>query len=199
MFKDAGARGGATEGAHAADLARKIDQHQLARLDFADQFGPDHVESDGFRSEHDRLSHPPHHQRPNTKRVAAGDHAFGRHHDQRIGALDQPQGIHQPVSDGGIAAGGNEVDDHLGVRGRLEDRSLADKIAAQHHCVRDIAIVRHGKSAAGKIGIKRLDVPEARSPGGRIAHMARCHMAGQGGDGFGGGEFSATWPRPRLE
>ncbi len=48
--------------------------------------------------------------------------------------------------------------------------------------------MRHGKAAAGEIGIERLDVAQARSAGGGIAHVARRHVSGQFGDGFGGGE-----------
>jgi len=121
VFKNAGARCGAAEGAHRADLAREIDQHQLARLDFADNFGADHIEGDGFGGEQDRFAHPAHHQRTDAQRIAAGDHALRRHYDKGIGAFDQTQRIHQPIGDGGITTGGDKVDDDFSVGRRLED------------------------------------------------------------------------------
>ena len=88
------------------------------------------------------------------------------------------------------------MDDDFGVGGRLEDRALVHQIGAKHHRVGDIAVMRHGKAAAGQIGIERLDVPQPRAAGGGIAHVACCHVAGQFGDGIGRGEILRHMAKP---
>ena len=63
------------------------------------------------------------HQRADAERIAAGDHALGGQADQRIGALDLLQRVDEAVEQGAVAGGRDEVDDDLGVAGRLEDRA----------------------------------------------------------------------------
>ncbi len=81
------------------------------------------------------------------------------------------------------------MDDHFGVGGRLEDRAALDQLGAQRAGVGNIAVMRHREAAAGQIGIKRLDVAQARSAGGRIADMPGGHDAGQFGDRFLAGKI----------
>ena len=47
-----------------------------------------------------------------------------------------------------------------------------DEIAAQRQRVRDIAVMRDREAARGKVGIERLDVPEPRFAGRRVADVA---------------------------
>ena len=184
------------EGMQRIDIAVEIDLDYFAGFDLADEFGANDVEGDGFRGEQRGITDPAHLQRANAQRIAAGDHALGRHDDQRIGAFEQPQRIDQPVHDRGISAGGDEVNDDLGIAGRLEDRPAPHEVLAQHARVRNIAIVRYCKTATGEVGIERLDIAQARPAGGRIANMARRHHAGQFGDRFLAGEILRDMAEP---
>ena len=65
-----------------------------------------------------------------------------------------------------------QMDDGLGVGGRLEDRALAHQFVAQRMRVGEIAVMRDGDAAAREIGEHRLDVAGDGAAGGRIAHMA---------------------------
>ena len=56
--------------------------------------------------------------------------------------------------------------------------------------------MRHREAAAGKIGIERLDIAQARPAGGRIADMACGHHAGQFGDRFLAGEIVRHMAKP---
>ncbi len=54
--------------------------------------------------------------------------------------------------------------------------------------VGDVAVVGHGKAAAGEIGIERLHVAQAGAAGGRVANMPGGHHARQLGNRFTGRE-----------
>ena len=141
----------------AGNIARVVDLDQLARFKLADEIGADDIERDAFAGEHHRprptfVRDATHDQRPDAQRIAAGDHALRGHADQRIGPFDQPQSIDELVKQGRIAAGGDEVDDDLGVAGRLEDRTLADQIGLKVHGVGNIAIMRDRKAAGSQVG-----------------------------------------------
>ena len=94
-----------------------------------------------------------------------------RQRDQRIGADHLLQRIDQPVDDGGIQADGDQMDEHLGVGGRLEQAAAADQGAAQHVRVGEVAVMRHREAAELEIGIQRLHVAQDRVAGGGIAVM----------------------------
>ena len=196
MFENAGASGGIAERAvarHAAILAHFDD---LARFDLADEFGPDHIERDRFAGKDRGIAHLAHHQRTDPQRIAAGDHPFGGHADQRIGALDHPQRIDEAIEQLVIAAGCDQVDDHFGIGGRLEDRAAFHQLALQGHRVRDVAVVRDREGAAGKVGMKRLDVAQPLAAGGRIAHVAARHLARQFGQTAGVGKNLGDMAQP---
>src|SRR3546814_18194747 len=74
------------------------------------------------------------------------------------------------------------MDDRLGVRGRLEDRAKADKIAPQPHRVRQIAVVRDSEAAGGEIGLERLDIADRSFPRRRVADVPHRDVARQGAD-----------------
>ena len=61
--------------------------------------------------------------------------------------------------------------------------------------------MRDGEPARGEIGEQRLNVPQARSAGGRIAHVPGGHDPGQLGERGGGGEIGGDMAdaAPRIE
>ena len=184
MLENAGSRTGFAKGAVGLYIAVEIHLHQFAGIDLTSEFGAHHVQRHGFAGEHHGIAQFAHYQRADAHRIAAGGHSARCHYDKRIGALDQSKRIHQLVAHSGVATRGDQMDDDFGIGGGLEDRPLADQFLPQLHGVRDIAVVRHGKSATGKIGIQRLDVAHAGTAGGGIAHMPARHMTGQFGNRF---------------
>ncbi len=125
------------------------------------------------------------------KRIAAADHLLGRQPDQRIGALDARQRIDDAIDQRSLGAGGDEVEDHLGIGGRLEDRSAALQLALERQRVGEVAVVGDGEAAAGKFGEQRLDVAQAVAAVGRVADVADGAVAGQAVDDLAGGEVVA--------
>ena len=70
-------------------------------------------------------------ERPDSKRITRADQLFVGEHDKRIGALDHPQGLDEPVDELRAPAARDEMKDRFRVRGRLIDRAALHKIAAQ--------------------------------------------------------------------
>lgn len=195
MLEDAGPWRDVAERSVRADRTVETDFDEFARFDLPFELRAHHVERHGLAGEDLGIAQPAHHQRADAQRIAAGDHAVGGRHDQRIGTLDQPQGVDQLVEYGLESAGGDKMDDDLGIRGRLEDGPTLHQVAPEVDRIRDIAVVRHRETAAGQVGIKRLDVAQAGAPGGRITHMAHGHRAGQFGDRFAAGEIIRHMPQ----
>ena len=171
MLEDAGAGRRLLEWAEGAD-AGAVDDHDFARVDVADEAGADDVERDGFRREDRRFAELAHDQRPNAERIAAGDQAFFGQDQQRVSAFDLLQRVDQPVHRGGRLRRRDEVDDDLGVAGRLEDRAAAVERAAKLHGVGQIAVVRDREAAVVQLGEQRLHVAQRRLAGRRIADVA---------------------------
>ncbi len=97
----------------------------------------------------------------------------------RKDALDLLQSVGQPVEHVGLPGRCDEVDDHLGVAGRLKDRAAAIECPPQLHRVGQIAVVGNGEAALGELGEQRLDVAQRGLAGGRIAHVADGAAAGE--------------------
>ena len=72
------------------------------------------------------------------------------------------------------AAGGDEVEDDLGVGGRLEDRAVALQAILQGEGIGEIAVMGDGEAAAGKFGEQRLDVAVDRPAWVAVARRGRC-------------------------
>ena len=89
-----------------------------------------------------------------------------------IGALDLLDRLDEAVDDAVCAAARHEVDDDLGVGGRLADGAVADEVAAQRQAVGQVAVVGDREAAAVELGEERLDVAQDRLAGGRVAHVA---------------------------
>ena len=129
-----------------------------------------------------RVAEPAEHQRPHAQRVAHPDQRLLRQRHQRIGALDLAQRVGQALDDGVLQARRDQVDDDLGVAGRLEQAAAPHQLPAQLVGVRQIAVVADREPAEIEIGEQRLDVAQRDLAGRRIAHMADRHRAGQARD-----------------
>ena len=102
-----------------------VDEDQLAGLDVADEARADHVERDRLGGEDRRFAELAHDERADAERIAAGDQPLVGQHDQRVGAFDLLQRVDEAVERVAQIGGRDEVDDDLGVAGRLEDRAAA--------------------------------------------------------------------------
>jgi len=51
------------------------------------------------------------------------------------------------------------MDEDLAIGAGLEQTAAIDQGAAERHRVGEVAVVAHGQTAKGEIGVKRLDVP----------------------------------------
>ena len=72
------------------------------------------------------------------------------------------QGVDHPLDQTVAPAGGDEMEDDLGVRRRLEDRAAALQLVLQGHRVGDVAVMRDREAAAGELGEEGLDVAFGR-------------------------------------
>ncbi len=121
----------------------------------------------------DRIHASP--RRPSTsglhpQRIAHPDHRLLRQRDQRIGSLDLLQRIGQPLDDGVLEAGRDQVDDDLGVAGRLEQAAAPHQLAAQMIGVGQIAVVADRQPA--EIESRRTAAGCCATPLRRWSHSA---------------------------
>ena len=123
IFEDAEARLLRLEREQALD-ALGGDDHHLARLDVAHEAGADDVERAGLGRQDPGAVEVAEHQRPDAERIAHADHLLRRQRHQRVGALDLADRVDEARVEVALAAGGDQVQERLGVGGRREDRAL---------------------------------------------------------------------------
>ncbi len=111
------------------------------------------------------------------KRIAHRDEALGRQRGERIGALHLVQRVDHPLLDRVLEAGRDQMDDDLGVAGRLEEAAAAHQRLAQLVGIGEIAVMADRQPAEFEIREQRLDVAHRHFAGRRIAHMADRRMA----------------------
>ena len=187
----------AAERLQAVEPAR-ADHDDLAGLDVAHEIGADDVERAGLRGEDPGFAEPSEHQRPHAQRVAHADDPVLRQRHQRIGALDLAQRIDQPLDDGVFQAGRDQVDDDLGVAGRLEQAAATHQLAPQLIGIGQIAVVADRQPAELEIGEQRLDVAHRHLAGRRIAHMADRRVPAQALDDLLRAEIVADLPHAAM-
>ena len=151
VLEDAGARRASGEGTVAFDAVGR-DGHDLAVLDLAHELGADDVERAGLRCQHIGAVQASQHQRPDADGVAGADQHVVGQADERIGALDLPQGLDEALHGAAALRAGHQVQDHLAVGGRLADGARGDEVAPQGERVRQVAVVGEGDAARVEIG-----------------------------------------------
>ena len=85
----------------------------------------------------------------------------------------------------------HEMQDHLGVGGRLADGAFFDEAVAQRQRVGEIAVMAQREAAGIEIDEERLHVAQHRIAAGRVADMADRHVALQPLDHRARGEMVA--------
>jgi hypothetical protein len=83
-----------------------------------------------------------------------------------------------------VARARHQMQDHLGVGGRLHHGAFVHQVLAQRDAVGQVAVVADGEAAAFQFREQRLHVAQHRFASGRIAHMADGRGAGQAVDHF---------------
>src|SRR5690606_2157551 len=146
VFEQAGTGGAGGEGLDRGQ-AVIVDDHDLAVLDIAYEGGADQVQRAGFGRQHPGLADLAQHQRADAQRVARADQLQPRLSDQGVTALDAAEGVDEAVDDLGLPAAGDQVEDGLGVRGRLEDRAFLHQLRVQVFEIGQVAIVGDGDAA----------------------------------------------------
>ena len=112
------------------------------------------------------------HQRADAERVARADQLLVGERDERIGALELAQPVDEAVDEAVAQRARHEMQDHLGVAGRLHDRAVAHQLLAQRQAVGEVAVVGGREAAAVELAEQRLHVAQDRLAGGRIAIVA---------------------------
>ena len=121
-------------------------------------------------------------QRAHAERVAHAHQRLGGQRHQRIGADHLLQRVDQPIDHGGVQADRDQVDEHLGVGGGLEQAAAPDQRPPQHVRVGQVAVMRHREAAELEIGVERLHVAQDGAAGRGVAVVADRRGAGQRGD-----------------
>ena len=98
-----------------------------------------------------------------------------------------------------LLAAGDEMENDLGVGGRLADGALLDQLAAQRQGVGEVAVVREREAAEFELGKERLHVAQDRLAAGRVAHVADRDVARQALDHGPRGEMVADEAERRSE
>ena len=120
--------------------------------------------------------------------------------DQRIGAFDRAQRLDEAVDETAALGLRDQMQDHLGVGGRLHHGAVLHQFAAQRQPVGEIAVVADRETAGIEFGEQRLHVAQDGRAGGGIADMADGHDCRAGARSPRAREkVSPTRPRRRSE
>jgi hypothetical protein len=87
--------------------------------------------------------------------------------------------LDEPVDEAVTARLGDQMQDHLGVGGRLHHGAFAHELAAQRQPIGQIAVMADREAAGVELGEQRLHVAQDGFAGGGIAHMPDRRHAGQ--------------------
>ena len=112
-------------------------------------------------------------------RIPGGDDAVvGEQHNGKSSS-DLAERVDDPGQQGVGPRVRDQMNDHLAVRRRLENRTVGLEFIAKHLRIDKIPVVRQRKITEGKIDRERLNVLEILASGCRIAIMTNGHRAGQ--------------------
>ena len=112
--------------------------------------------------------------------------------------MDLPQCVDQPVDDGLLEAGRDQVNNDFGVARRLEKAAATHELAAHLVRVGQIAVVADGEPAELEIGEERLHVAQRDLTGRRVADMADSGTSAQACDHLLGAEIVADLAHPAV-
>ena len=161
-----------------------VEHHHFAVLHVAHVLRADDIERAGLRREDRAAVELADHQRADAERIARADQLLVGEADKGIGALELAQALDETVDEAVAARARHQMQDHLGIGGRLHHGAFVHQMFAQRDAVGQVAVVADGEAAAFQFGEQRLHVAQHRLTRGRIAHMADGRVAGQVIDHF---------------
>lgn len=175
-----------------------VEHDDLARRDIAHIAGADHVERTGFRGQDRATIEIAQHQWTNAERVARADQLLVGQADQRVAAFDCAQGLDEAGDETAALGLGYQMQDDLGVGGRLHHGAVAHQLTAERQAVGEVAVVADRETAGIELGEQRLDVAQDGGAGRGIADMADRGIAGQAFYDFAAGESVADETEPAF-
>src|SRR5262245_36345700 len=175
-----------------------IEYYDFAVLDVANVFRPDDVERAGFGSEDGSAVQPADHQGTNAERITRADELLVGESDEGISALELAQAFDEAVDETVTLGVCNEMQNDLGIGGRLHDGAVANQLAPQREAVGQITVMAIRKSAAVELREQRLHIAQDSFSGRRVAHVAHCRQAGQTLDHLTAGEVVSDEPQSPL-
>ena len=158
----------------------------------------DDVERAGLRRQDRAAVEFAQHQRADAERIARADQLLVGQRHQRIGALDGAQRLDEAVDEAAALGLRDQMQDHLGVGGRLHHGAVAHEFAAQRQAVGEIAVMADREAAGIELGEQRLHVAQDGRAGGGVADMADRGIAGQALDHLAAGEGVADEAEPAF-
>ena len=170
------------------------DHDQFAGQNVAHELGAQQVEGAGFAGEDDGVGtvgifDAAHGERAEAARIAGGEDAVARHHDDGEGAFDLRERVGDGIDQRAGVGVGDELDDDFGVGCGLEVSAVALEPRAQIAEVDQVAVVRDGDEALGGVDADGLGVEQRRVAGGGVAGVADGHVAGKLGEHIVGEDF----------
>ena len=100
------------------------------------------------------------------------DHLLRGQRHQREGAFDLADRLDEAGVEVALLAGGDQMQDRLGVGGRGEDRALLLQRALHGQALVMLPLWAIGEAAVGKLGEEGLHVAQAGAAGGGVARVA---------------------------
>ena len=175
-----------------------IKYYDLAVFHVAHVSRADDVEGAGFRGEDRAAVELADHQRADAERVTRADQLLVGEADESISAFELAQALDETVDKTVAPRARDQMQDHLGIGGRLHHGAVVHERLSQRNAVGDIAVVADGEAAALEFGEQRLHVAQDGFAGRRVAHVADGHGAGQPVDHLAAGEVVADQAEPAL-
>ena len=129
-----------------------VEDENFAVLDVAHVLGADDVERAGLGGEDRAAVELAEHQRPDAERVAGADQFLVGQPDEGVGAFEHLQAFDEAVDEAVAVRARHQMQDHLGVRGRLHHGAFAHELTAQREPVGEVAVVADGKAAGIELG-----------------------------------------------
>ncbi|EAU66753.1 hypothetical protein STIAU_2398 [Stigmatella aurantiaca DW4/3-1] len=178
LLEDAAALPGGREGLAGAQAVLVDDDH-LARFDFPDELRLDEIQRRRLAGQHVAVAQPPQHHGAEAVGVSHRHQLVLRQEQEAVGPLHLAQRLGHLLLEGGLPRAGDEVDDDLRVRIRLEDGAIGHERLAQLLRVHQVAVVRHGHLPARILHAQGLGILELAAARGGVAHVADGRAAQQ--------------------
>ena len=175
-----------------------MEHDDFAGFDVTDIFRADDIERAGFRREDRAAVEFAENERADAARIARTDQLLVGQRHQRVGAFESPERLDIALDETAAPGLRDQMQDRLGVGGRLHQGAVAHQFAAQRQSVGEVAVVGDGEAACIEFGEQRLHVPQDGAPGGGVAGVADGDAAGKAFDHLAAGEGVADKAEPAF-